>query len=480
MTGAWSVAEVRAAEEVLMAQLPDGALMRRAASGLARRCAELLRGRDGVYGSEVVLLVGSGNNGGDALYAGADLARRGARVDAITIRGGHAAGLAALRAAGGHVHPAGYGEDNRRIAAADLIVDGLVGIGGQGGLRIEAAALAQATALARTSGAIVVAVDVPSGVDADTGVVAGDAVSADVTVTFGCLKPGLLVGEGARHAGLVELVDIGLDLPEPQVTLVTLDEVALHWPRPGPADDKYTRGVVGIVAGSSRYPGAAVLAVGGALAGPAGVVRYSGSVAAQVLARYPETVCADRFADAGRAQAWVVGSGLGTGDDAHQLVGEVLATDVPVLLDADGITIAAEHPDWLRDRAASTLLTPHDREFARLAGEVGDDRIAAVRRAADTFGVTVLLKGDRTIVASPDCVHVNPAGTADLATAGSGDVLAGLAGSLLAGGLPAHAAGAYAAFVHGLGGRYAAAEGPVSASSLVDALRPAVQTVLTA
>jgi hydroxyethylthiazole kinase-like uncharacterized protein yjeF len=478
--GAWPVAAVRAAEEALMARLPDGVLMQRAAAGLARRCAELLRGRGGVYGCEVVLLVGAGNNGGDALFAGAALARRGARVDAITVRGGHAGGLAALRAAGGHVHAAGYGEDNRRIASADLIVDGLVGIGGSGGLRVEAAALAQATALARAAGAIVVAVDVPSGVDAETGAVPGDAVSADVTVTFGCFKPGLLVGEGARHAGLVEVVDIGLELPPPTITVVTLEEVALRWPRPGPADDKYTRGVVGIAAGSTAYPGAAVLAVGGALAGPAGLVRYAGPVADAVRVRYPEAVCAERVGDAGRVQAWVVGSGLGTGADAMQVVHDILATDLPVLLDADAITLVADHPEWLRDRGAVTLLTPHDREFARLAGEIGDDRIDDARRAADEFEVTILLKGDRTIVAAPGSVHVNPAGTPALATAGSGDVLAGLAGSLLAAGLPGHTAGASAAFVHGLAGRYAAEDGPVTASVVVAALREAVGTVLDA
>jgi hydroxyethylthiazole kinase-like uncharacterized protein yjeF len=485
--GAWPVEAVRAAEEVLLARLPEEVLMRRAAGGLARRCADLLRDvRGRVYGAPVVLLVGTGNNGGDALYAGATLARRGAQVHAITVRGGHAGGLAALRAAGGHVHAAGYGEDNRRIADAALIVDGLVGIGGRGGLRVEAAALAQATASARAAGAIVVAADIPSGVDADTGAVAGDAVSADVTVTFGCLKPGLLVGEGARRAGLVELVDIGLEFAAPPLaTVVTLAAVARRWPRPGSTDDKYTRGVVGIAAGSATYPGSAVLAVSGALAGPAGYVRYAGAAADAVRARHSEVVCVDRFADAGRVQAWVVGSGLGTDDAAQDVVRAALASDVPVLLDADAITIVAEHPDWLRDRAAPTLLTPHDREFARIAGsEPGSDRIAAVRAAAEKFDVTFLLKGDRTIVAAPpsahggESVHVNPTGTPVLATAGTGDVLAGIAGSLLAAGLPPHEAGAYASFVHGLAGRYAAETGPVSASTVAGAVRAAVHTVL--
>jgi len=488
--GAWPVATVRTAEEALMARLPESALMRRAASGLARRCAELLRARGGVYGGHVVLLVGAGNNGGDALYAGADLARRGAQVDALVIKGGHPGGLAAFRQAGGRVHAAGYGEDNYRVTGADLVVDGLVGIGGRGGLRIEAAALAQAAAFARAAGTVVVAVDVPSGVDADTGAVPGDAVVADVTVTFGCLKPGLLVGAGARHAGLVELVDIGLgaELPDPPLlSATTLDEVALRWPRPGPDDDKYTRGVVGIAAGSAVYPGSAVLAVGGALAGPAGYVRYAGAAADAVRAHHPEAVCTERVADAGRVQAWVVGSGLGTDDAARSVVHDLLASDVPVLLDADAITIVAEHPEWVRDRSAATLLTPHDREFARVAGEIDDDRVGAVRRAAEELDATILLKGYRTIVAAPSgatfaepSVHVVTTGIPVLATAGSGDVLAGVAGSLLAGGLPAHLAGADAAFVHGLAGRYAAAEGPVSASTLVPALRRAVATVLTA
>jgi ADP-dependent NAD(P)H-hydrate dehydratase / NAD(P)H-hydrate epimerase len=134
-------------------------------------------------------------------------------------------------------------------------------------------------------------------------------------------------------------------------------------------------------------------------------------------------------------------------------------------------------------RRAPTLLTPHDREFARVAGEVGDDRVAAVRRAAADFGAVFLLKGDRTLVAPAGGaapVHVNPAGGPALAPAGSGDVLSGLGGALLAAGLPADLAGAHAAFVHGLAGRFAAGAGPVSASRVVEALAPAVRTVLGA
>ncbi len=181
-----------------MASLPPGTLMDRASTGLAATAAQLLQR---VYGSRVVLLVGSGDNGGDALFAGALLARRGAVVRAVLLgSSAHVAGLAALRAAGGRV------EGPDAVLDADLVLDGIVGIGGVGGLRDAAAEVVSSI----PADATVLAVDVPSGVDADTGVVAGAAVHAHVTVTFGTWKPGLLIDPGAQCAGAVELVDIGL------------------------------------------------------------------------------------------------------------------------------------------------------------------------------------------------------------------------------------------------------------------------------
>jgi hydroxyethylthiazole kinase-like uncharacterized protein yjeF len=471
MRPVYPVAAVRAAEADLMARLPEGALMQRAAAGLARRCAVLLReGRGGVYGAHVLLLVGSGDNGGDALYAGARLAGRGARVSALLLapERAHAGGLAALVRAGGRV-------TDGVPADAELVVDGIVGIGGRGGLRPDAA---RAVAAASLTGAPIVAVDLPSGVDADTGAVPGDAVRADVTVTFGCLKPGLVVGPGAVHAGVVEVVDLGLPLRETALGVPEVADIEATWPRPVPGDDKYTRGVVGIAAGSARYPGAAVLAVGAALTGPVGMVRYAGAAAGRVRAAHPEVIVTDSVAEAGRVQAWAVGSGLGTDAAAAATLRRVLGTDVPVLVDADALTLLAEHPAWLRERTAPTVLTPHDREFERVFGPVGEDRVAAARRAAEQFGCTVLLKGDRTVVAGGGRCLVNPTGTAVLASAGTGDVLSGLGGSLLAGGLPAVDAAAAAAFVHGLAGRIAAEAGPVSASAVLAGLRPAVRTVL--
>jgi hydroxyethylthiazole kinase-like uncharacterized protein yjeF len=472
MRAAWPVAAVREAEAALMARLPEGALMRRAAAGLARRCALTL---PRVYGSAVLLLVGSGDNGGDALYAGARLSGRGALVHAVLLNPGkaHQGGLAALRSAGGRVV-------TRVPERVDLVVDGIVGIGGRGGLRPDAAALLER--LPRQ--APVVAVDVPSGIGVDTGTVTGPAVRADITVTFGCLKPGLMVGPAAGYAGQVELVDIGLTpclTGEPAVRVPDLTDVAAWWRRPGPQDDKYTRGAVGVAAGSPPFTGAAVLATGGALAGPAGFLRYAGAAADQVRQRWPEAVIVERVADAGRVQAWVAGPGLGTDERAAQELRAVLAAHVPVCLDADALTLVAKDPPgWLAGRAAPTVLTPHDREFARIGGERPNHagRVAAAVRLARWLGVVVLLKGDHTIVATPDReAYANPTGCPDLATAGTGDVLAGLIGSLLAAGLPADRAAVAGAFAHGLAGRRAAARGPVTAQHVMSELRHVVRDI---
>lgn len=474
MRTAYSVETVRAAERDLMARLPKGALMQRAAAGLAAACAQLL-GR--VYGSRVVLLVGSGDNGGDALYAGARLARRGAGVTAVLLAADrtHPGGLAALRRAGGGVAAPGGGE--AAIERADLVVDGIVGIGGRGGLRPEAAALAAA---AERSRAAVVAVDLPSGVEADTGQVLGAAVRADLTVTFGTHKPGLLIDPAREHAGTVRLVDIGLDLPaEPDLEALQHADVARLLPVPGAESDKYRRGVVGIAAGSARYPGAAVLAVSGALRGGAGAVRYVGPAGDAVIARFPETLVSDRGPHkAGRVQAWVTGPGAG--DDAGT-VAEVVGAEVPVLIDADGLRLADR--DAVRARTAPTLMTPHAGEAAALLGvdreEVEGARLPAVRELAARYHATVLLKGSTTLVADPDggTVRVNATGTAWLATAGSGDVLSGLAGSLLASGLSPRDAGSVAAYLHGLAGRFAADGAPAGAHDVAGALARAWRDV---
>ena len=220
MRSAHTVEQVRTAEEALMATLPDGVLMQRAARGLAHAVADLL---GEVYGARVHLLVGSGANGGDALHAGAHLARRGASVTAALLSPDrtHAEGLAAFRAAGGRVVD---GAPRRR---PDVVVDGIVGIGGSGGLRPDAAAAVEAL-----DGIPVVAVDTPSGVGVDTGTLDGPHVRAAVTVTFGTHKVAHLVEPAAQACGAVHLVDIGLDLPAAEVTALQAEDVAALLPVP--------------------------------------------------------------------------------------------------------------------------------------------------------------------------------------------------------------------------------------------------------
>jgi hydroxyethylthiazole kinase-like uncharacterized protein yjeF len=526
MREAYRVEAVRAAEQALMALVPDGALMRRAAAGLAAACASLLARSPGyVYGARVVVLAGSGDNGGDALYAGALLARRGAAVTAITGEKAHPGGTAELRAAGGRLiadavagqapggpavgGPAVGGPAivNGLIDAADLIIDGLLGIGGHGGLREPFAGLAARAERARQDGATVVAVDLPSGIDADTGAVEGPAVQADVTVTFGVIKPGLLIDPGAGHAGPVELVDIGLRpylKDQPAARAPQHDDISALLPRPTAESDKYRRGVVGIVAGSDRFGGAAVLAAGGAIRGGAGMVRVlTGSgPAVAVRLTWPEALLTehpgeaettarseeeieqagrDQIASVGRVQAWVAGPGMGTGRDSAARLAAVLATDLPVLVDADGLTILSRLGGL--PRPAPTLITPHAGELARLLhtdpASVEARRLEHARRAAAELGATVLLKGSTTVIAQPgeEPVLVNPTGTPWLATAGTGDVLSGLAGSLLAQGLPTQEAGLAAAYLHGLAARIAASGAPIGAFDVVRALPDAFRSL---
>jgi hydroxyethylthiazole kinase-like uncharacterized protein yjeF len=502
MRDAREVAKVRAAEAELMAALPDGTLMQRAAAGLAAICAQLL---DGVYGARVLVLAGSGDNGGDALYAAARLARRGAAVVAVAAGSRiHDGGAADLRAAGGRIVSPDDPSVTPAIDAADLILDGMLGIGGKGGLREPYATLA---ARAGQSIGTVVAVDLPSGVDADTGAVEGTAVRADVTVTFGTWKPGLLIDPGAGYAGVTELVDIGLDPGPADVVAAQSADIAALLPSPTADSDKYRRGVLGLISGSERYTGAAVLSAGGAIHGGAGMIRFVSAQPAVDVVRqwWPETVITplppepaegvnrwqhttaqDFLASVGRVQAWAAGPGMGTGDDSAELLAAVLATDLPVLVDADGLTILAEHRDLLR-RTAPTLITPHAGELSRLTGadraDIEAQRLTHTRAAARSLGVTVLLKGSTTVICSPPdspWAHpdrVNSTGTPWLATAGSGDVLSGLAGALLAQGLNPPDAAAAAAFLHGVAARQAADGAPIGASDLVRALPAAIRAV---
>lgn len=453
---AHTVAQVRAAEATLMRDLPEGALMQHAAAGLARAILDFLGGG---YGRRVLLLVGSGDNGGDALYAGALLRRRGVLVDALLLGSSHhQAGLTALLAAGGRV------ADTIEGLSPDVVVDGIVGIGGRPGLRPYAAA-----AVAALAGIPVVAVDVPSGVDVDSGELDGPHVRADLTVTFGTHKVAHLVDPAAGACGAVDLVDLGLELPPSDVEAFQPADVTALLPRPDANAQKYTRGVVGIRAGSDTYPGAALLCVAGASCGLAGMVRYVGHAADAVRLAHPEVV------GEGRVQAWVVGPGGGEG--AHAALSAALADHVPIVVDADALA-RVDGP-----LGVPAVLTPHAGELAAMLG-VPRDEIEArplehARLAAQRFDAVVLLKGRHTLVARPDGrVRVTTTGLPWLATAGAGDVLAGLIGALLATGLEPWDAAAVGSWVHGAAATEASGGGPIVAGDVAHALRGVLRSLL--
>lgn len=462
----YTVEQIRAAEAQALrrssaqafAVVGPDALMQRAAAGLA---AAILRRLRRVYGARVLLVVGRGNNGGDALFAGAILARRGVAVTAWRAASAvHEPGWAALLAAGGREVDAATALAG--LSGQRLVVDGVAGIGSRPGL---AEPVARFAAACREVGVPVVAVDLPSGLAPEPPFTDGTHFVADLTVTFGGYKLCQLLEPARSDCGDVELVDIGLDLPEPSVTRWSEVELGSAWPVPDATSDKYSRGVVGLDTGSVDYPGAAVLTAAGAVGAGAGMVRYLGppEVAARILDRFPNVVPGQ-----GRVQALVLGSGWGNRKD-RGIVARAVAAGLPTVVDADALRhLPAQggHP--------GVLLTPHAGELARLLGaerdEVAADPIAAIRRAVTRTNCTVLLKGATQYVASPaeDRVWLGIPGPAWTAQAGSGDVLAGISGALLAAGLPPVTAALAAASVQA---RTAAAHpGPLPPHVLAEAL----------
>ena len=499
-----SVEVVRRAEAG--AGVPEPVLMQCASTALAGVCLDLVRGvRGRVRGARVAALVGSGNNGGDALWALAHLARRGIATVAIgDPERMHVGGGGAARAAGSRVLAWDDPQVAAVIATADLVLDGILGIGGAGAVREPAAGAVRAVL---ASGVPVVSVDVPSGVDSDTGQVAGLAINADVTVCFGVLKRALVVPPARSLAGSVTVVDIGLRVSdlEPAAWALSLGDLAVV----GPAPDahKYSRGVVGVTAGSVSYPGAALLAVGGARRSGAGMVAFSPGpetersrsgtarhadtqqsrrgveldpVATMVVAQYPDVVL-DTARD---FDARCIGPGLGSGRGAMDAVLSAMADPAPLVIDASALAVLARQDgrQALAERSAAgwvTVLTPHAGEFARIGFDASDGPFVAAGRAACESGAVVVLKGPGTVVAAPDVTYVDTFGDASLATAGSGDVLAGLIAGMLgtsarSGGVDASAAALVAARavgLHGLAGRLAGSEGgPVTAVDVLATL----------
>lgn len=510
MLQGYAVEDVRAAEARVRAGLPYGELMLRAARGLAdvvgERAVEL-------GASRLVVLAGPGDNGGDALHAAALLAGRMSVTAVGVAKDLHAGGFAAATRAGVLIHRIDPAASLPRLvvdllADADLVVDGLLGIGARPGLRATMAAVLDAV----PDTAYLLSVDLPSGADpaglrppgtthlgdALHGRRVRDTAWADETVTFGMLKPAHLLPATEATVGRLTLVDIGVPVGTlPAVERLEATDVARLWPVPGPTDHKYTRGVLGVVAGSETYPGAAVLCTTAAVEAGAGMVRYFGPRRCEdlVLAACPEVVPGP-----GRMQAAVVGPGIEPRScdhpdcDDHQVdtVREAFDdADLALVVDAGALPLLV---GWLRRgrrRTAPTLLTPHAGELARLLSDLEEGRttraqveadpVRLARRAARITGCTVLLKGATTVVADPAAdVPVRSQRDAPpwLATAGAGDVLAGVAGVLLAAGLAPLEAGSLAALVHGRAAATANPGGPLRAHAVARALPLAVAELL--
>ena len=337
-------------------------------------------------------------------------------------------------------------EESSELEGADVVIDALFGTGFHGEPRPEAASLIERI---NTCGAPVVAVDIASGVDASTGEVPGAAVVAERTVTFHGRKVGHVVAPGRFLAGVVAEADIGLAHGETRHKLATRDVLALV-PRRGERDNKYTAGSVLVVGGAPGLTGAACLAAEAAFRADAGYVAVAAPeeslpVLETRLLEAVKRPIEDALDAAGRAGALALGPGLGErhGDVVARLLAE---TDLPAVVDADGLRGLEKV-----ERAAPTVLTPHEGELARLIGEdaawVKAHRLAALERAVEQFGCVVLLKGADTLVGAPDAgVLVVSLGPPSLAVAGTGDVLTGVVAAFLAKGVePSLAAAAGAA-----------------------------------
>ncbi len=496
MIAAFTPDQIREAEAPLLAQGPEDHLMHRAAQRLASVAAGMITDNGRIYGSRVVVLAGSGHNGADALFAGAALARRGARVTAIqTADRVHPSAHSAFTRAGGRTLKLDDGTTADAVAvctASDLVIDGILGIGATGPLREPAQGLIEA--LTAHPELRVLACDLPSGIDAATGESEGPVLQASATVTFGAAKSGLLAGPGAIAAGKLTVVDIGVPFEVGEADVYRLEESDIRavYPVPGPQDHKYSRGVLGISAGSSQYPGAALLASGGALGTGVGMVRYLGpdSVGDKINLIHPEVVCSSGAVSDAHVQAWLVGPGIGENAQQVQRAGDAVESGLPVVADASALKIL-DYP--LRP---NVVLTPHAGELSGILQSLGQDVSAPqinasplkyAREAARRTGATVLLKGHATVVASPGGITFSQAASTPwLATAGTGDTLAGIVGALAAttaeGPDPAYALGlpeesrwaviaALGALLHGLAGRLAAADGPLAPSDLPRYLR---------
>jgi len=455
----YTVAQLREIERAAQAELPPGALMRRAGEAAARFALELLGEKRTL---PVLLLAGPGNNGGDAFEMALVLADAG--IDATVL---HLPGQAesSVDAASAHERAregtVGFIDMLPPDAEWGLVVDGLFGIGLCRPLEGEYRELVASLDSLRCP---VLALDVPTGLDADTGAVIGPdgiAVRATHTITFLGDKPGLHTAHGRDYAGQVRVEMLGVKpghLPSPAARLASADDFAQRLAARRHNTHKGSFGDVAVIGGAHGMAGAPVLAARGALFAGAGRTFVAmldpgpgyDSVQPEIMFRPAEDFSFEN-------RTLVIGPGMGGSASAMRLLAKALDSDSPLVLDADAINLVGASPDLLgrlAQRTAPAVLTPHPLEGARLLGMtaavIQADRLEAAREMALRSNATVILKGSGSVIARPDgALLINPTGNAGLATAGSGDVLAGICGALLAQGWPAWEAACGAAWIHG-------------------------------
>ncbi len=479
---------------------PAAILMERAGSAVARACLDVL---GGAYGRRVIVVCGTGNNGGDGAVAARHLARQGVRVTVFAPADAGPGSLAAdmvIRArheTGVRVRPLDHELLVRELARADLAVDAIFGTGFHGTPDERWAGVIEACNEAAVR---MVAIDIPSGVDGATGAVEGGAIRADLTVTFGAAKLGVVLMPGAELTGDVRVVDIGF-APEPRSAIGLTEPADLAAVLPARAADGHKRssGSLVVVAGSRTMTGAVRLVARAAGRVGAGyvVVAVPASILPIVQRELDETVFVPLpETDAGAvaaaavgvvaerasaANAIAIGPGLGRDPETSSFVrGLIREAEVPTVIDADALNAFAGEPGALADRKAEAVLTPHLGELARLLGHSpGATHTEARSLAAETDAVA-LVKGTRSVIASPDgSARVNPTGSPALATAGTGDVLTGTIGGLLSRGIDPFAAAWAGAYIHGLAGILAADRhgGGVLAGDVAERLPDAIERV---
>ena len=480
-------AQIRLIEHAAVEENPRLQLMERAGEAAAGLARSLLSEN----ATNVLVLAGPGNNGGDAYVVARLLKRWFYHVDVVALSepkhddGEAAAAFTMWRDAGGKIHTA-IPADIRY----DLIVDGLFGIGltrevsGQYRVLIEQAIELRAPVLA---------LDIPSGLDSDTGMVRGIALPAKETVTFIALKPGLLTRDGSDYCGNVRVANLGVATEEhvgADGRLLREDTIKHLLPPRKKNSHKGQFGNVAIIGGAEGMVGAALLAGRAAIKLGAGRV-FVGLVAKDapsVDVQQPELMLreADDILNLADIRALIVGPGLGKTVAAKRLLARAIETDWPLLIDADGLTWIAAEPDLqlaLHNREAVTLITPHPTEAARLlgtlTGNVQNDRLAAAKELVNQLNSHVVLKGVGSIcIARSGKWHVNTSGNPGLASAGMGDALIGIIAALMAQGLAAEHAMLYGAYLHGAAADRCVTNGigPVglTASEVIDAARQCI------